>query len=716
MARVANCPQCDHELFVPDNADSEAWAKCPECRAFFQVKQAPARDVAAALLVESDEAAPPKSPESAIPDFSSADTWQNTDDNFADVPELEEISATTKSDADELKLEDDELQIESSSGDDLEAAAQRIDEWFRSNKTVPDAPPVAENDAADMDEIVISDEDIDISDEDTKRSEPRAGATVDFSADDMENMGDLGVSQDFELDDAIQPAANTDWDEPQDLDRMTSDADEFKLENEEDGTATQMFDSSVEEAPAIDTSNAADEVAGVMPSETKPKRKRSSIVSILMVTAASIIGLAAGYLVLLWLRGPSIDFLQVAELLPKAILPSSFDEKTIVPTTPPAQIAQNQPETRSDEAESQPAEPQELAADESAEAMPGADQTAATEPTADAAGATEEVPADASAQPAEVQTSFEDATETAEDAEAAEATESIVGDRYAATASPADETATDVTSEEALPQDLTAEKPVTPDLDELGTEATETPAEAAETELETAQTDELSDAEMPADPNANETPSVDPIFGETETATAEVTELAEPVQISDAPTFSAEDLSAAVDVASKAQPELVNGNFSDGKAVQQAKGKAYMQLADLAQKVTFVDEPAAATPQQKDVDKLFRKTLSDAHTRGEIAQIVSKWIASPNRKHGGVFFAASVVKHDNAGSVAECEVELDGGQKMTVLVPAAAATEAGSGQPVGIVGWILDTPKAKVDGYTGSAPQAIFAKKLITLE
>src|SRR5688572_8952352 len=55
MARVASCPQCNHELLVPSEANDGSWAKCPECRAYFQVKQATSREVLAALLVEADE-------------------------------------------------------------------------------------------------------------------------------------------------------------------------------------------------------------------------------------------------------------------------------------------------------------------------------------------------------------------------------------------------------------------------------------------------------------------------------------------------------------------------------------------------------------------------------------------------------------------------------------------------------------------------------------
>ena len=39
MAQVANCPQCEHELLVPDGTVAGSWSRCPNCRAFFQLER-----------------------------------------------------------------------------------------------------------------------------------------------------------------------------------------------------------------------------------------------------------------------------------------------------------------------------------------------------------------------------------------------------------------------------------------------------------------------------------------------------------------------------------------------------------------------------------------------------------------------------------------------------------------------------------------------------
>ena len=194
----------------------------------------------------------------------------------------------------------------------------------------------------------------------------------------------------------------------------------------------------------------------------------------------------------------------------------------------------------------------------------------------------------------------------------------------------------------------------------------------------------------------------------------------EAVHIANAPSFVPADLSAALQAAKDAESGLVNGSMSDSREIAQTKGASYSKLADLAQKTMFVDagsSPGDSAKLQQESDDVFRKALASAHTRDEVAQIVPMWIASPNRRHGGVFFAGSVVSHESKGAVSECSVDLGGGKSLPVLVPTAVGEQLkSSSQPVAVVGWIVDKPAEQVTGYTGTAPQAVFASKLIPLE
>jgi hypothetical protein len=192
---------------------------------------------------------------------------------------------------------------------------------------------------------------------------------------------------------------------------------------------------------------------------------------------------------------------------------------------------------------------------------------------------------------------------------------------------------------------------------------------------------------------------------------------ATPISIKGAPIFTSSELSAALQAAKDAEANLVNGNLSDGREVARMKGFSYSILADLAQKLTFTPESMDVTDLKMEGKALFRKILSNEHARQEIAQIVPKWIASPNRRQGGVFFAGSVTIKPAADAVSEImSVDLVDGEKVPVLVPTTAVDQAQGSTPVAIVGYIVDRPAERVPGYTGDAPRAIFAKQLLPLQ
>jgi hypothetical protein len=181
-----------------------------------------------------------------------------------------------------------------------------------------------------------------------------------------------------------------------------------------------------------------------------------------------------------------------------------------------------------------------------------------------------------------------------------------------------------------------------------------------------------------------------------------------------------DELAVALRVAEDAHAGLVNGDLKDGQQVQRAKGLGYSLLCDLARKQVFVDTDSRAeyaNTLSTKADDLFRRTLADPHTRGEVAVIVRKWIDSPHRKHGGVFFGGTLARDTEKGSVTECQFDPGDGQTLTVLVPPAAAKElSGSARPLAVIGWIVDNPSEQVSGYTGDAPQAIWAGQLIPLD
>jgi hypothetical protein len=194
----------------------------------------------------------------------------------------------------------------------------------------------------------------------------------------------------------------------------------------------------------------------------------------------------------------------------------------------------------------------------------------------------------------------------------------------------------------------------------------------------------------------------------------------EVIEIVGAPSFSADELAVALSKAKEAQAGLVTGNFVDGGEVKRTKAQSYMAFCDLAQKATFVDmasNASYASALERDVEELCRTTLADAHAQGELTHLVPLWIKSRKRTHAGIFLAGRIANQADKGSVAEFQLDIGSGEPLTVLVSQEqAGAVASSAWPLAVLGWIVDQPAENVHGYTGDAPQDVWAGKFIDLE
>jgi hypothetical protein len=636
MARVASCPQCEHDLLVPDDAEPSSLVKCPECRAFFELQHAESRELPAALVVQSHTE--PSGPSIELSEPTKLPTLDDFSSLAALRGELEPISEEElkddSSDADILDFADEEPAADHGSAslrapqlvdepqeskqpgtESHEEAAQRIDQWFRSAKTLSDLPALEESDLAGQS-----------SNEMLEPTSDAAGNSIDLSSDDAEFAE---VASDFELETpADLPNDAAPWDDSQHMDRLLADLEGQPIDTYEP-VAHEAAVSDHEEQehfqPAADWT--PDESLSIPTTPGQPERKRSVFRTPVLSAFGGIVGLAIGYYALLWLgpvlnRGKEIDFLELAQYLPKSILPPAFRKEVKQPPTMPPKMATD------------------LAASEKA---------AKSEETKPVEPATPPAPADSTAQtpvaPAEKQAAF---TAPAEPAKKSTTTD----DRYATPAAK---------SEPAMREPAPLEAP-------------------------------------PAKAITETTPKVDP------------------VRIANAPSFTAADVSASLAAANAAEAGLETGSLQDGKEVAHTKGVSYMAIADFAEKATFADA-ADATKSQQQADEFFRKLLSNAHTRDEVAQIAPRWLSHPKRPQNGVFLAGNVSRGEIKGSVVEYNVELKGGPSVVVVVPAGADHELQSStKPVAVVGSIVDRPADEIAGYTGKAPQVVFAKKLLPLE
>jgi hypothetical protein len=186
-----------------------------------------------------------------------------------------------------------------------------------------------------------------------------------------------------------------------------------------------------------------------------------------------------------------------------------------------------------------------------------------------------------------------------------------------------------------------------------------------------------------------------------------------------APLFTVAEFATTLSQAEKAEAGLVAGDLSD-PAVRGEKGRSYAKLCDLAQMITFCDDPSAAdrlTELRHNADEIFQKTLSTAHARDEVARIAAIWIDSPHRQHGGVFMAGTIRGGEIAGDTYEYQLSTEAGGELRLLLPKPLDTHvAAAGHPVAIVGSIVDNPARKVSGYTGASPRVIWVRDVVPLD
>ena len=680
MARVASCPQCEHDLLVPDDAAPSALVKCPQCRAFFELQHAAARELPPALIVDSSplpeltelpelaqEVPPVESASTTVTDFSSlatlsldpetgpeADIRRNADDveteefkiadefEFAENVLDEPLPAEVEEPAPRIAGFD--LSAEQAQPEPVETpeeAAKRIDAWFRSAKTLSDVPALDLSAPEPAPEVEM---------ELTAPVEAAEEETVDFSASDSP-VADL--SADLELDAPVESMESSEetapWDDSQHMDRLLADLEGEAVDTYE---PTEPYEPvAYDEAPVHEelvheeaeehfhpaAEWTPDESIAIPASPGQPERKRSIVRTLAVSAFGGIFGLGLGYYALLWLgpmlnRGKDIDFLEVAQYLPKSMLPAVFsEEKKPFKAAQPSHMADDLAAAGS-VAKSDAAAPDEPVA------PPMEEKPAADVPATDTTASTPTPPAEKTA-------SFTGPAEPLKKPADAD-------DRYA----------------------LPAAKQDTP-------------------------------VREPA-----------PLDAPPATAITESAPKPEPIHIRNAPVFSPANVDASLTAANAAEAGLVTGNLQDSKEIARTKGASYMAISDFAEKATFADVADAAKAEQQ-ADEFFKKLLANAHAREEIAQIAPRWLAHPKRPQNGVFVAGNVKHVDTIGSLAEYTVELPGGASVVVVAPTGPPTNAAGPQGViGVYGAIVDKPTDAIPGYSGKNSQVIFAKRLLSLE
>jgi hypothetical protein len=320
MAQVAICPNCEFEFEPQSDLTGGDLADCPACGAAF-----------------------------LLPDDFPAPDEPRVDDEDADIIEPPGGFGAT---------------------DDV--TERRIEKWFRSAETVPDVPPVQlEHDPAEISAEASDAADVFPLDDSPLDLEADVVQPVEHDHDDRDGLDEPSLEHrqtiampitageaDGQESDELEltppeplPDSSATWEDPERMERLLADieakgADDYLPVSREPRSAddrTETLEYSADErkelgldAPELTGHEANAVEASSDPAEEgtgddftvtpirRPRRRKSAVRALVGTILAGVIGLPLGYLVLLWLRGPAGDFLQMAQYFPDAVLPASL--------------------------------------------------------------------------------------------------------------------------------------------------------------------------------------------------------------------------------------------------------------------------------------------------------------------------------------------------------------------------------------------------------
>jgi len=264
MSSIATCPQCAAQLAVPETASASDHAQCPECQAEFSLAEGDMRFLMSATIVDPIETAPQVVVPTPIEPVLEAPSMAAEQ---TEAP-LEEIESTQ-----EMRNAETILSPSTLSG------------WEERLRTAIDSTKSATAD------------------------EPELGdsSSVPSTASTLENAPEF----EFEID---PPAENP--------------SESFAPSSTKLSETGEWFEDTPEKIPEEFQETASHEPPDELPTSSKqaapPRRTKNSFLKRVSVVALfGTVGILLGQYALYWLRGPSADYLHIAQFVPKAIFPSS---------------------------------------------------------------------------------------------------------------------------------------------------------------------------------------------------------------------------------------------------------------------------------------------------------------------------------------------------------------------------------------------------------
>lgn len=448
-----------------------------------------------------------------------------------------------------------------------------------------------------------------------------------------------------------------------------------------------------------------------LPTATRPRKRRrpSFLGQMIGVIGGGVIGLGLGYFLLLWIGGPKKDFLKVGHKLPAFMVPAEFhpdgaDQASVAPTqteTTQVELPDRPPrdEFAANEGGSSFADLQDKFSGMNGQSGMNGKKNGgpATSVTADS-----DIQAPAGAESPAAEPDMKEQSFAASEAPAADpfASDSPFG----ASAKPL------ASAEPALP----AFEPKLLSAEELlgGVEPMPEPEMKPEPS-EPAPPSEPAKPNEPLEPVEADAPSPPE-------PTEPVEASAVRVEVASAPTYTAEQLAAALGAVEKNQPKLLAGKLSD-PATKRDVVAAFKAYCALGETVTFAVPPSNEA-QLQTIRKLAGEVAHSKQALQDFGKIGNVWLSSNQRTKPGVILAGKVLAMKQQGAAHVLWMTPHGHDETRVKVVTAARPAMQPGGAAVVLGSILDgqavagyevTTGNQFAGEEAGAFQVVFSRLIV---
>ncbi len=183
-------------------------------------------------------------------------------------------------------------------------------------------------------------------------------------------------------------------------------------------------------------------------------------------------------------------------------------------------------------------------------------------------------------------------------------------------------------------------------------------------------------------------------------------------------TYTLADLTAAVDAVTQANTALDDATkAADEKTITDARRHNFKAMSHLATVLAFVqhDSPESADGIKRLKNQIAASlsaasALTSVAERKAISNLADKWVGYTGRTEPGIFTAGTLKAVQARDSMFEGQLELADGKSLTVVTAEKPAVE--DGQPVMLLGAIVNDPAKNLPEYKGTADPVIFAALL----